>query len=815
MTQRGATGRNFASFSASEFLPVITASLVCLMGAVILSGWLTRTDRLIQITPAFAPTQFNTALLFLLSGAGLLALTRRLQSIAIWLGLAVAMISGLTLLQYLFGLNFFIDEFFKEAYITTQTSHPGRMAPNTALCFFISALFLIGSAQKFSWTSIYLLEEALGFAILALAIVPIMGYFIGVETAYGWGNLTRMAPQTASAFILLSIGMIAHTWNVRTQAKAEISLWIPALISLAVLLADLYSPLGAAIGVAYIPLVFCGIWFSRPYAAFILATFSSILIVLGLFASSEPVTSMGAVVVNRTMSFLAVWVTAVLVFIHKRSEKHLESTKATLAGLIDSSHSGYWDWRVGEQSEYMSSGFWSTLGFDPNQMADPQLDWRMLILEEDLKLWRAEVKNHIDSQGRHPLNTPLRYRNGEGSMMTLLRRGNVVEWDDKGRAVRLVGTYTDITSLIAAQEALRSSQQRLQLATEAGGVGVWEWRLTTSDLIWDDRMFSLYGFERPPLEFGYEEWKALVHDADIKFVEAQIRAALNNNAAYHPKFRIVLPENGEIRYLEARGDVERDADGEPVRMVGVCWDTTEQKEAEIKLEGLINQLTATNAELERFAYVASHDLREPLRMVTSFTTLIAQRYNDKLDDDGRKFIRFIVDGADRMLELIEDLLEYARLGQEAEQIEAVDINRLMELVLENLSESINEVHAEVTYDALPVVKGNAIRLTRLLQNLVGNALKYQEAGCTPKVHVSAELKGGEWVFSVADNGIGISEPYQQQIFQPFKRLHGKKDYSGTGIGLAICKKIVEGHEGRIWVESELGKGSCFKFSIPI
>lgn len=794
-------------------LPVLTAGLVSILGAVILTGWVTRTERLIQLAPIFAPTQFNTALLFLLSGAGLLALTQSRPKAAVLLGVLIATISGLTLLQYLFGFNFYIDELFVEAYITTQTSHPGRMAPNTALCFFLTALFLISSAQHHNLTSGHLVEEALGFAILALASVPIAGYLVGVETAYGWGNLTRMAPQTALAFEFLGIGMVAHTWQVRSQLTVEIPLWIPALIALAVLLADLYTPLGAAVGVAYIPLIFCGLWFTRPYAPFVLASFSSILIVLGLFASPEPVTSVEAVFLNRTMSVLAIWVTAVLVYIHKKSERKLATAHATLAGLIDTSCDGFWDWRIAESREEMSAGFWRALGYGSDQSGEAVEDWCDLAFEEDLDVWRKEVKEHLFSRGETILSVPIRYRHLDNSVVVLLRRGNVVEWDDEHKPIRLVGTHTDVTSLFEAQHALEQSQQRLQLATESGEIGVWEWNLVSGDIIWDDRMYSLYGLARADQAFGYDNWKACVHPDDIEGVEAHLQSALEGKAAYHPKFRITL-SNGDVRFLEARGDVERVAGGKPVRMFGVCWDTTEQKEAELKLEALIEELTSTNTELERFAYVASHDLREPLRMITSFTSLISQRYSDKLDDDGKSYIRFVVDGADRMLELIEDLLEYARLGQEAEQIVAVDIEHVLSLVCENLGEAINETGAVITHDSLPVVKGNVIRISRLLQNIIGNALKYQVQGKTPEVHISAERDGNEWIFAVADNGIGISKEYCQQIFQPFKRLHGKKEYSGTGIGLAICKKIIEGHNGRIWVESVLGEGSNFKFTIP-
>lgn len=234
-----------------------------------------------------------------------------------------------------------------------------------------------------------------------------------------------------------------------------------------------------------------------------------------------------------------------------------------------------------------------------------------------------------------------------------------------------------------------------------------------------------------------------------------------------------------------------------------------------QLEDLVEALSESNTELERFAYIASHDLREPLRMIAGFNKLIDDRYRENLDDEGREYVQLSMDAATRMQQLIDDLLAYARLGQEGERVEVVDVGKIMGHVRENIGEAIADSRAEITCGTLPGVVGNRVRLTRLLQNLVGNAIKYQPPDRDPKVHISAERDGTDWVFSVRDNGIGIAEEYRAQIFDPFKRLHGSQEFSGTGIGLAICRKIVDGHGGRIWVASSVpGEGSVFKFTIP-
>ena len=225
------------------------------------------------------------------------------------------------------------------------------------------------------------------------------------------------------------------------------------------------------------------------------------------------------------------------------------------------------------------------------------------------------------------------------------------------------------------------------------------------------------------------------------------------------------------------------------------------------------KLAESNQELEQFAYVASHDLQEPLRMVSSYLSLLVRRNQDNLDQDSKEFIEFAVDGAKRMQVMIQDLLTYSRVRTKGKPFEACACNELMEHVLRSLKVAIEESNAKIEYDDLPVIQSDVVQFERLLQNLVGNAIKYRGEK-TPEVYVSAKKEGAEWIFCVADNGIGISPEYHDRVFGIFQRLHGRDTYSGTGIGLAVCKRIVERHNGKIWIESEEGIGSRFYFSIP-
>lgn len=238
-----------------------------------------------------------------------------------------------------------------------------------------------------------------------------------------------------------------------------------------------------------------------------------------------------------------------------------------------------------------------------------------------------------------------------------------------------------------------------------------------------------------------------------------------------------------------------------------------RRRAEQQLEQRAEELARSNAELQQFAYVASHDLQEPLRMVASYTQLLARRYKGKLGEDADTFIGFAVDGATRMQQLIQDLLAYSRVGTRGKEFLPTDTNALVDQVIADLAPAIAESGATVTRDDLPTVSADALQLGQVFQNLIANAIKFR-GDAAPRVHVSARREGNQWAFAVSDNGIGIEPQYRDRIFVLFQRLHGQGEYPGTGIGLAICKKIVERHGGRIWVESEPGKGSTFTFTIP-
>lgn len=263
-----------------------------------------------------------------------------------------------------------------------------------------------------------------------------------------------------------------------------------------------------------------------------------------------------------------------------------------------------------------------------------------------------------------------------------------------------------------------------------------------------------------------------------------------------------------------------DEKGKVIGSVHVARNITRRREMEDQLklalkakENILVELKRSNKELEQFAYLASHDLQEPLRMVTSFLKLLENRYKGKLDSDADEFIYYAVDGAERLQKLITDLLSYSRVSSKGKDFELVDIENVLHDSVLNLNVSIEENNAQITHDPLPTIMADPSQFTQIFQNLIGNAIKFR-GDDAPKIHVGVENADDKWIFKIIDNGIGIDSKHQDLIFEVFQRLHERDEYPGTGIGLSMCQKIVERHNGEIWVDSKVGEGSTFYFTIP-
>lgn len=371
-----------------------------------------------------------------------------------------------------------------------------------------------------------------------------------------------------------------------------------------------------------------------------------------------------------------------------------------------------------------------------------------------------------------------------------------------------------ITEREAIRNQLADREEQLRFAQSVAHVGNWVWDIQSNELEWSDEMYRIFAV--PKSEFPGSLSDVLtraIHPDDRAAVEESNRDVAEKGLTRPMEYRIVHPD-GSIRVVWAEaGRLETDAEGNPVRLTGIVADITDRKKAENALRERTEDLERSNAELQRFAYVASHDLREPLRMVTSYTQLLKKRYAGKLDADADDFIGYAVDGAARMESLIEDLLAYSRVGSQGRAPSEADLGPVLDGVLKGLEVAIADSAATVTSDELPTVVCDPTQIGQVFQNLIANAMKFRRDEPV-RIHVGVERVGTEWVFSVADNGLGIEPEYFDRIFVIFQRLQSREDYAGSGMGLAICKRIVERHHGRIWVESEPGEGSMFYFTIP-
>ncbi|HEY6389747.1 MAG TPA: ATP-binding protein [Bryobacteraceae bacterium] len=300
-------------------------------------------------------------------------------------------------------------------------------------------------------------------------------------------------------------------------------------------------------------------------------------------------------------------------------------------------------------------------------------------------------------------------------------------------------------------------------------------------------------------------WTQFIHPDDIEENVRAWRKSIETGAPFHFQHRFRRAD-GAYRWHLSRAHAMRDDHGRISMWIGSNTDIHEQKEKE-------EELRQANDDLQQFAYSASHDLQEPIRNVAVYSEVVAKRYQHLLDADGQQFLGFLTEGGRRLVTLINDLLAYTRAGIVESNTTAVDASAVLEHALASLAEAIRESDATVTYDPLPEVYMGQAHLQQLFQNLIGNALKYRKE-LPPRIHIAAGNHGAAWRFSVQDNGIGIDSQYKEKIFGVFKRLHRDQKYGGTGIGLAICQRVVERYGGRIWVESEPGKGATFFFTVP-
>ena len=436
--------------------------------------------------------------------------------------------------------------------------------------------------------------------------------------------------------------------------------------------------------------------------------------------------------------------------------------------------------------------------------------WTQMIHPDDMGYVTGELEKSQHACGKY--HCEYRYRHKNGSYIYIEDEAIFLP-DEDGRACRMLGVMKNITQRKEAETAIRESEEKFRTLSEQSMLSI---------AILQDNVFSYFndafsimnGYSREEItRWTTEDLYRAIHPDDRPMVEQRNIKRQSGEHDLPPNFKLrIYTKDKTLKWLDVY-ETETVYKGRPAVFITEA-DITALKETENKLKDSVGELTRSNDELEQFAYVASHDLQEPLRMVSSYVQLLKKRYGGRLGQDADDFIGFAVDGADRMQKLIRDLLVYSRIGSRKKEYEEVDLGKVLDTVLLNLEQIIKETGAKVTRGQLPVVYADEAHMVQLLQNLVSNSLKFITKEKTPEISISAAVKGKECTVAVRDNGIGIEKEYYEKIFVIFQRLHGKTDYPGTGIGLSICRKIVESHGGRIWLESAEGKGTTFYFTVP-
>ncbi|PZV87460.1 PAS domain S-box-containing protein [Algoriphagus aquaeductus] len=360
---------------------------------------------------------------------------------------------------------------------------------------------------------------------------------------------------------------------------------------------------------------------------------------------------------------------------------------------------------------------------------------------------------------------------------------------------------------------LKLINERFELASKATSDFIWDWDMEKNKTFRSPSFYENFGYGTHDSQDNNDFWESIIHPEDLAEVRANLNQALSGMDSYWEKEFRVRKKNGTYNFIQDKGFIIRNSNGKAIRMIGASQDVTARKMSELEIIQTNAKLSSANQELKAFAALASHDMREPLRMISSFMDLLQKRYGDKLDEKALQYIHFATDGAKRLTQMINDLLEYSKAGFDLEKLEEIEVGEIIQEVLELKSDIVRNTGAQLTFQGLPKIKALRIPLKILFQNLIGNSLKYVHPNLPPEIKVYGEEFGEFWKFTVQDNGIGIEADYLEEIFGILKRLHPKEKYPGTGMGLATCRKIVTQFGGEIWAESELGIGTQLIFTI--
>lgn len=516
-----------------------------------------------------------------------------------------------------------------------------------------------------------------------------------------------------------------------------------------------------------------------------------------------------------------------------QDERQLYENEERLRLALAAANQGLYDLDLQTGDTIVSPEYATMLGYDSATFQETKDRWIERLHPDDREPVAQVYQNYV--AGLIPeYKVELRQRTRSGDWHWILALGKVVDWDEAGNPIRMLGTHTDINDRKAAEaerlqsQLLRNELKLLENILDVILAGYWDWDIPNQREYLSPGFKRMFGYEDDELPNVPESWQRLIFPEDLpsvldcfeQHVQSHGQVPFYNEVRYHHK-------NGSTIWVLCSGQViEWDGAGNPLRMVGCHVDISDRKQTELELKQLNQELARSNQDLEQFAYITSHDLQEPLRAIIGYSQLLSENYRDVLRDElAQESLGFILDGGQRMRLLIQDLLTYSRIGSQPLRMLKTDCNKALGEVLQNLKSRIDEHQVIISADPLPSLALDKTQFVQLLQNLISNAIKFRRE--TPP-HIQIRVvpnntdlstdrptdRAPAYLFSVQDNGIGIKPQYLTQIFEIFRRLHSLSKFPGTGIGLAICKKIVERHGGEIWAISERDKGTTFFFTLP-
>ncbi len=494
--------------------------------------------------------------------------------------------------------------------------------------------------------------------------------------------------------------------------------------------------------------------------------------------------------------------------------------EALLANAEKISRLGSWEFDIKSNAYKWSDELYRIYGFTENNFQPTYAIADKVVAPEYRQKLNKELTNAVRNKSTFAVEHQIVQPNG--IKRYVLNQGYFANKDNK-----LVGTVQDITELKEATLKLRNNETLLREGEAVSHNGSWEWHSNNEYMLWSDEMFNIHGYLPHSTIVTANSYFSFVHPEDRKMLRDICLGAKNNRSSFKANYRIIRP-NGDVRYVATTARLRHDEAGNGYAYLGNTQDVTQLKEAQRLLEEKINELNISNKDLEQFAYVASHDLQEPLRKIRAFGERLKTGFEHQITAEGQDYINRMQNAAERMQTLIDDLLAFSKVSREAKEFHPVNLAQLLQKVVHDLDYTIESANAQLVITVSETVDGIAAQLAQVFQNIISNSLKFVKPNVQPVIHISSQTMLGSaipasgltpslnyCVIKITDNGIGFDESYAGKIFDLFQRLHARTEYKGTGIGLAICKKIIENHAGQIFAKSKEGEGASFFIVLPL